>query len=220
MNPITMSSFLFLLAASFLLTSTTVNAECSLCITGDEPGNPDYELPPVPDSPIPIANCADLAAALNTPFTAPDSPDCTSGQSQGTVCGCPIQEGACYMCGSPDMVLDPNMADVELPFLTSEFLTSSSTIVANITCLSMDSLMNTWLVTDEKCPTYSEQVMDLCGCMPAGSEGGSGEGGDAEIDAESDAGTDSAPSGSNSIMSSGKMQFAMLALFSVCAMGW
>lgn len=134
-------------------------------MTGDEPGKPEVELPPVEGSPIPIANCADLAAALNTPFTDADSADCKAGQSQGTVCGCPIPDGACFLCGSADMMIDPSMALKELPFLATDLLESENTLDGNMTCVTMDSLMNTWKSDEEQCTTVSGQVAEMCGCM-------------------------------------------------------
>ena len=138
---------------------------CSLCgFVLDEAAPFSVPLPenPLSISELPFAKtCGDLEGFL--PFLEANSTECVSLQAIGTLCGCPIRDGACEMCGSGggggsggSNVVLPNDNDLSV----LEPLVGS----AGLTCTSYRAVLHTLNETDSLCLLSKDLVGDYCGC--------------------------------------------------------
>jgi hypothetical protein len=83
-----------------------------------------------------------------------DSDECNLVQSASSLCGCPIPEGACYLCGEGASVQQPNL---QVPYLLDiEGLTP--------TCEFIEAYLHSLSETDSTCGVSRDFTASYCGC--------------------------------------------------------
>ena len=90
---------LLLLLLLAIISHDHIVTGCTVCRDGSAITDPDRELSiPQGSSPIPITDCSTLDLVSN--FIPADSTDCLGIQLYGPLCGCPLPDNACVLCGS------------------------------------------------------------------------------------------------------------------------
>jgi hypothetical protein len=144
-----------LLLASFFLAE--VNGDpCNLCGAGASIS--------LPDKPLTISGfefidkCSTMDALLPT-LLSDGSPECDMLQSIGSLCGCPIIEGACHLCSDGTPVSFP---DAELSIFSD--MVGGLTIP---TCEIVESYLHSYNSTDSLCGASQTFLSKYCGCGQA-----------------------------------------------------
>lgn len=121
---------------------------CSLCPNGESITLPDKTIS-IPGLPF-IQTCGELEPLL--PFAT--EAQCGLLQSVGTLCGCPIQDGACRLCPGGSL----ENPELEMPFL--DFLFDG--LVP--TCEVFEAYLHTFLATEDICLGGGSFLSGYCGC--------------------------------------------------------
>jgi hypothetical protein len=90
------------------------------------------------------------------------SSDCSTVQSLGSLCGCPIREDSCYLCPDGDAVSRPAN---DLPFLSDLFLGYTPT------CQILEAYLSSQSKSDALCLVSQRFISDYCGCNKEGEDG-------------------------------------------------
>jgi hypothetical protein len=100
-----------------------------------------------------IDSCGTLDLLIGSSFQT-DSDECNLVQSASSLCGCPIPEGACYLCGEGASVQRP---DLQVPYLLDiDGLTP--------TCEFIEAYLHSLFETDSTCGVAQAFTASYCGC--------------------------------------------------------
>jgi hypothetical protein len=139
-----------LLIAPLLVTAQ--NDPCTVCPSGDPITLPEKALS-LPGFEIIGDSCGTLDSTIGLLFQT-DSDGCNLVQSASSICGCPIPEGACYLCGEgasvqqPDLKV-PYLLDIEGPTPTCEFI---------------EAYLHSVSEADSTCGVAQAFTASYCGC--------------------------------------------------------
>lgn len=158
------SHFVSCLAAVILLLTATIAAQpCRLCErnqdgTIPELMQPDYVLGLT--DPLPLETCGDLDSALSV-LVVEGSEICESSRVLSSLCGCPVPEFGCTICGAnitrPQQVLDELVDLTGLPSVDDPL---------PFTCDFVDSIMNTLQSNTSECLALPiSEMQEYCGCV-------------------------------------------------------
>jgi hypothetical protein len=149
-----MASVIILACGVLLVAPLQVNAQndpCTVCPNGDPITLPEKALS-LPGFEL-IDSCGTLDSTIGLFFQS-DSDECNLVHSASSICGCPIPEGACYLCGEgasvqqPDLQV-PYLLGIEGPTPTCEFIEASLHSVSD---------------TDSACGVAQAFTASYCGC--------------------------------------------------------
>jgi hypothetical protein len=150
-----MTSSFTLTCGALLLNSLRVIAQndpCTICPNGDPITIPEKALS-IPGFEGVIDSCGTLDSAIGI-FFQPDPDQCSLIQSVSSLCGCPIPEGACYLCGENSLVQQP---DRQVPYLLNvDPLTP--------TCEFIEAYLHSISETDSMCGVTKTLTASYCGC--------------------------------------------------------
>lgn len=123
---------------------------------------------------LPINDCATLEATAAV-FPEDDVACTDTIHAVGTMCGCPIPEGACRLC--PDGSTAPNKDVLLTDFLVGDFIPNDSVAGATPTCSLLESILHNYNENDGQCLDIRQtDTAETCGCpMPDSGEGGDGD---------------------------------------------
>lgn len=113
-----MRLFTLLLISTAFPSSVVGFTPCSVCKDGSAITKPDGYIGMT--EPVSLLDCKAMNAII--PFLDVETEECIGSQALGTICGCPIPEGACLLCGSEEgAVTNPrlevdSLVDFELLF--------------------------------------------------------------------------------------------------------
>ena len=147
---------LVLLAAATLILPPVNGTGCTVCRGGEPITKPDQPILIETTSPLPIDDCAALDAVAT--YVLAGTPDCEGIRSLGALCGCPVDENACRLCG-----------DQQLPNPHQELGSEAKSILqvdlgeTNITCGLYDTLLSAQGHNYDLC-LASDPVRSTCGC--------------------------------------------------------
>jgi hypothetical protein len=127
------------------------NKPCTVCPNGDPitlPGKslslPGFEF---------IDSCSALDSTIGIFFQL-DTDECALIQSASSLCGCPIPEGACNLCGENNFVQQP---DREVPYLLNIDAFTP-------TCEFIEAYLHSIPKTDSTCGVTQTFTASYCGC--------------------------------------------------------
>jgi hypothetical protein len=127
------------------------NDPCTICPNGDPITIPEKALS-IQDYEI-IDSCGTLNSTIGLFFQS-NTDQCDVIQSASSLCGCPIPEGACYLCGKNSVVQQP---DRQVPYLlTIPALTP--------TCEFIEAYLHSISETDSICGVTNAFTASYCGC--------------------------------------------------------
>jgi hypothetical protein len=124
---------------------------CTICPNGDPISLPEKALN-LPGFDF-IDSCGTLDSAVGVFFQSDDD-ECTLIQLVGSICGCPIPEGACYLCGENSSVQQP---DRQVPYL----LDLDGVLP---TCEFVEAYLHSISETDPICGGTNAFAASYCGC--------------------------------------------------------
>ena len=156
---------LLLVLVLLLLLNGCLAQQCTVCKDGTDVPFPDT---PLNVDGIPVNTCGDLQI---TGALLPSTNEfCGSIQSIGTLCGCPIPESACRLCGDNDGMLEENNAtDRELEgYNASDFLFGAPPGIP-MTCGSMQAVLHNEHENSTRCLSLLQSVGETCGCPASNS---------------------------------------------------
>jgi hypothetical protein len=132
-----------------LLVITENNDPCTVCPNGDPITLPEKALS-LPG----IDSCGTLDSTIGLFFQS-DADECAVVHSVSSICGCPIPEGACYLCGENSLVQKP---DLQVPYLFDSIdgLTP--------TCEIIEAYLHSISETDPLCAGTNAFAASYCGC--------------------------------------------------------
>jgi hypothetical protein len=149
-----MASVIILACGVLLVTPLLVNAQndpCTVCPNGNPITLPEKALS-LPGFEL-IDSCGTLDSTIGLFFQS-DSDECNLVHSASSICGCPIPEGACYLCGEGASVQQP---DLQVPYLLDiEGLTP--------TCEFIEVYLHSVSGTDSACGVAQAFTASYCGC--------------------------------------------------------
>lgn len=96
---------LLLISTAASPSSVAAFTPCSVCKDGSEITNPEGYIGMT--EPVALLDCKSLNAII--PFLGVETDECIGSQALGTICGCPIPEGACRFCGEGVSVTSPRL---------------------------------------------------------------------------------------------------------------
>jgi hypothetical protein len=147
---------------------------CSVCPDGSPIGNPENKVPiEIPDSPVPIDTCEDLASAAM--FVPSTSDDCINGiQLLASICGCGSTSSStgCLMCpgGSvpePDNVFYATGQSNQLvDYILDEYGGEAFVAEDGITCGLAAAGISFAAERDSAECFVSQLRRETCGCQP------------------------------------------------------
>jgi hypothetical protein len=150
----TMSSSFILTCGVLLANSLIVAAQndpCTVCPNGDPITLPEkalrlqgFEF---------IDSCGALDSTIGI-FLQSDADECALIRSASSLCGCPIPEGACYLCGENSFVQQP---DRQVPYLLN-----IKTFTP--TCEFIEAYLHSISATDSMCGVTKTFTGSYCGC--------------------------------------------------------
>jgi hypothetical protein len=127
------------------------NDPCTVCPNGDPITFPEKALS-LPGFEF-IDSCGSLDSTIGLVLQS-DADECALIQSVSSLCGCPIQNGACYLCGEGSFVQQP---DLQVPYLLDiDGLTP--------TCEFIEAYLHSIPETDSMCGGTNAFTASYCGC--------------------------------------------------------
>ena len=161
-----------LLCLLALTTMTTTNGQCTLCLSGDPITLPDVYLGLT--EPIRLDTCADVDSIA--PFLGAGTPECEGIQSMGTLCGCPLIENACQLCGTDGVMENPTRTLSPVPDTiplgleyTCAVVEAGLNVFSQNTTTCHDTQTNAYFLRECGCSNYVEptqQPVELCTLCP------------------------------------------------------
>jgi hypothetical protein len=148
------NSAIIITCGALLIAPILVTAQsdpCTVCPNGDPITLPEKALS-LPGFEI-IDSCGTLDSAIGL-FFQTDSDECNLVHAASSICGCPIPEGACYLCGEGASVQQP---DREVPYLLDiDALTP--------TCEFIEAYLHSVSEADSACGVAQAFTSSYCGC--------------------------------------------------------
>jgi hypothetical protein len=149
------NAFILVIACGLLLLHPLlVKAQydpCTVCPTGDPITLPEkaFNLPGFEL----VDTCGALDSAVGTFFQSDDD-ECALIHLMSSICGCPIPDGACYLCGENSSVQQP---DRKVPY----FLDIDG---VSPTCEFVEAYIHSISETDPVCGGTKASTASYCGC--------------------------------------------------------